>query len=133
MHSEPAPDRRRYARHEVKNTIFVAFRPHFDKVGKVKNISCGGLCLEYSKYNDDDGIGSTIEVDIFSQGKDFYLPRVPCKIIYDTRIQHYPSFIGMETKRCGLEFLDLNERQVAQIEFFLQAYSEDEEIPYNSC
>lgn len=122
MHSGTGPERRRYARQEVMNTIFIAFRPLFDKVGKIKNISLGGICLEYCIYTANDGIGTTIEVDIFSQCKDFYLPRIPCKIVYDTRIRHYPSFIGMETKRCGLQFLELSERQRAQLDFFLQIY-----------
>lgn len=116
--SPPERERRRYTRHKVKKAVFVAFRPHFDKIGKIMNLGRGGLCVEYRTYKADDETEAFAEVDIFSDETEFYLSRVPCRVVYDCKLRDYRSFMGFATRFCGLQFLNLSERQLRQLKVF---------------
>lgn len=104
-----------------QDTVFAVFRPNFTKLGKIKDISRGGLSFEYVAAHEGEK-RDLLEIDIFVPGDRFYLPRLPYKIIYDMKIvleyQTFPD--GMERRRCGLQFGDLTENQAAELDLFLK-------------
>lgn len=108
-------DRRQHPRYRVDDEVFLAFRPQFDRIGKLKDISQGGVAFEYTVFQESQPV-QTAEIDIFSAAKDFHLPRVLCKIVYDVKLDSYPSFNNIVTRRCGLQFQDLSEQQAAQLQ-----------------
>ena len=113
-------ERRKFRRLLAQDLTFVVMRSHFTKLGKVKDISRGGLAFEYI-LNETQNAGSS-EIDIFVSDDDrFYLPRITSKIVYDIEIvEEYQS---VERRRCGLQFGDLTEEQATKLEFFLQKYT----------
>ncbi len=116
-------ERRKFTRFLAQDTAFAVLRPHFTKLGKIKDISEGGLAFEYIAYEGQKEDSSGI--DIFLSGNGFYLGRIPCKIRYDIKIseRYQTSTDHMEMRRCGLQFGELTEEQAAQLEFFLKNHT----------
>ena len=80
-------ERRRKARLRPKSLTFVAVRPEFARLGKLLDISKGGLCFQYMSEEDQKVDGTLLKVDVFISQNGYYLPRVPCREIYDTKIK----------------------------------------------
>ncbi len=121
-------ERREKFRLRPRDLTFVAIRPTFSKLGKLLNISGGGLCFQYmGQIGADDnqvGNGTSIEVDMFIKDKEYYLPRVPCSLVYDTELDRGMSFpIGLEYRCCGLKFKNFTKTQTGQLGIYLKDYT----------
>ncbi len=112
-------EQRKFIRLLPQDLTFAVIRPHFSNLGKVKDISRGGMAYEYI-FNETQNTGDA-EIDIFLSGDSFYLPRIPSKIIYDTKIVE--KFQSVETRRCGVQFRDLTEEQAAELDLFLKSHT----------
>ena len=112
-------ERRKLPRLLPQGLTFAVLRPHFTKVGKVKDISEGGLAFEYISLETQNR--SSSEIDIIVSINQFYLSRIPCKIIYEIDIVE--EYISMERRRCGLQFGGLTEEQAAKLDFFLKHHT----------
>jgi len=117
-------ERRRYERYKLKDRFFITFRPHFDRVGWLIDISKGGVSLEYSAIQDYSTLTETVNVDIFSAPKSFRLSNLSCQVAYDSRADRGKSFFEtIETRRCGLVFGDLSQDQTAQLDVAMKQCS----------
>jgi hypothetical protein len=115
-------ERRRHERFETKDHIFITFRPHFDRIGSISDISKGGVSLEYSVIQEYTELTDSLWVDIFCSSKKLELSNVPCRLIYDERVDNTKGFLKtIETRRCGLEFAGLSQYQTARLEAELSA------------
>ena len=115
-------EQRKYARFVLEHETFAAIGNNYNIVGKVIDISLGGLSFEYilnrnlkKKYS---------KLDIFTFGSIFHLYNLPCNIIYNIDV-NVPfvnnSFVKiLTTKRSGLEFDELTEDDFLQIELFIK-------------
>lgn len=114
---ENTVDRRRSERFPVADEVFLTFRPHFERIGNVKDISKTGISFEYLSFEESEAV-EYVDVDIFSASEGFYITRVPCRVIYDIRKE--PAFLlqDAETRRCGLEFGQLTEQQISAFSSF---------------
>jgi hypothetical protein len=119
------PDQRKHIRFLVQDNVIAALRSRFTKVGKVKDISAGGLSLEH--IYDEDSNGEPSEREIYLLVNGFYMPEVPCKIVYDIPVctpnEYHSLTIHLITRRCGVQFERLSEDQAAQLDFFLKTYT----------
>jgi hypothetical protein len=115
-------DKRRYARVSLEDDSFAALNDGCHRVGKVIDISLGGLSIEYI-------VGKKIasnftKLDIFSFGNIFHLYNLPCNIVYDIDINvpHvHNSFVSvLTTKRSGLEFYELSKDDFLQLKLFIE-------------
>jgi len=115
-------ERRKYIRFQAQDTAYAAVGAEFAHVGRLIDISIGGLALEY--LTDDDAQLMNPPVDIFVREKNFHLAKLPCKIIYNMRLDTHGttqmSTNGLLRKRCGLEFESLSETHKKQLESFLR-------------
>lgn len=110
-------ERRRHERFEVNERIFITFRPQFDRIGWVTDISKGGVALEYSTIQEYSELSEKLKVDIFSSPKKIGLFNLDCSLVYDDRADRGRGFIEtIETRRCGLVFGELSQYQMAQLE-----------------
>ncbi len=112
-------ERRKFRRLLPQELTFAALRPHFNRLGKVKDISKGGLAFEYilseTQYVDSS------EIDVFVSSDRFYLRRIPSKIVYDIKmVEEYQS---LERRWCGVQFGDLTEEQADKLDSFLQNHT----------
>jgi hypothetical protein len=111
-------DRRKFRRYGFKNPVFITFRPGFDMIGKLTDISAGGLSFEYNTF-DERQDKDVVEIAVFSHPKDYSIPKATCRVIYDQQVEGGFSFKGFQTRRCGLEFFELTSDQMLQLDLLM--------------
>ena len=115
-------EQRQFRRFFVDDRAFACLRPHFVKLGKIKNISRGGLAFEY--LCDEGCKEDSSELDIFLSGNRFYLPKMPCKVVYDFQTgEDLTPMSTFQDRRCGMQFGELTEEQESKLRLFLDDYS----------
>lgn len=118
MAKKEEEDRRRFRRFGMRNAVFVTFRPEFDMIGKLTDISAGGLAFEYNAFDNCEK-SDVVEIAIFSHPKDYSLPKAVCRVVYDREVDGCYSFKGFQTRRCGLEFCELTSDQMLQLDMLM--------------
>lgn len=117
-------DRRRHPRFIPEERALAVIRPDFTKIGRIKNISMGGVGLEYIFTDDCKNTDSA--VDIFLPQAEFYLPKLPRKTIYDIPVREpgldFNPGQFLPTMQCGLQFGALSHEQLAQLSSLIQTY-----------
>lgn len=114
------PERRQHERITLKDRVFITFRPQFDRIGWITDISKGGVSLEYSTIQEYAALSEKLYVDIFSSPRKFELSNLSCRLVYDDRIDRGKGFIEtIETRRCGLAFGDMSQHQANLLEAVL--------------
>ena len=118
-------EKRRHVRFKAPENLFAALGNSVPKVGKVKDISMGGLAFEY--IPNDKKETSTSHVDIFLSGNGFYLSKVPCKAAYDITLE-VPLFGGydfssIDINRCGVAFNKLKKENYEQLVHLLEHHT----------
>jgi c-di-GMP-binding flagellar brake protein YcgR len=115
-------EHRKHKRLGVETLAFAAFRPEFKKLVRIRNISRSGLACEYLVHKGMNQGSSESEIDIFLSDDKFYVPKLPCRVVYDTKIAKHEKIFNhtMENRRCGLKFGKLSEIQRKQLEFFIE-------------
>ena len=95
------------------------------KSGELLDISRGGLCFQYlHKPNPAGDVSTSLKIDIFIVNNGYYLPKVPCKLIYDEKKEETALFrMSLEFRRCGLEFGELSKEQNSQLELYLNNHT----------
>ena len=120
-------ERRRNARVSPKEVTFVAVRPEFSKSGEMLDISRGGLRFQYlRRLNHEENMKTFLKIDIFIINNGYYLPKVPCTLIYDVEEEKGPALFPMrlESRHCGLKFGKLSHEQTRQVELYLSQHTE---------
>jgi hypothetical protein len=109
---------------------FVALSPSDTGVGRIIDISMGGLMFEYVTVKEpsieakEPSIEPT-ELEIFVPGAEFRLGGLPCKSIWD-RPSSEVFNTPLHKRRCGVQFGELKQSQIAQLEYFIQNHVTDE-------
>ena len=122
-------ERRVNKRFRPKKLTYVALRPEFTKLGKVVDISAGGLCFNYmAKAEQSRDAETVLEVDLFISGNGYYLPALACKRAHEVVLDQTRTMdSGIHYRRCGVQFLDLTEEQRDQISQYLEAHAVDQD------
>jgi hypothetical protein len=116
-------ERRRNKRFQGKEGAYAALlRPdHSFDLGKIVDISNGGVCISYLATGKPRK-GQT-EVKIFGMnGKFLHLDRMRCSIIYDVDIDA-TTWNVIVTRRCGIQFSNLNHRHLAMLDSFIEGFT----------
>ena len=119
-------ERRRIKRLNPKELTFVVVRPEFSRSGELLDISSRGLCFQYLRTLNPGGDAATsLTIDIFLISNGYYLPKVPCTLIYDVEEKKGPTLFPMrlEFRRCGLQFGKLSREQTREIELYLTKHT----------
>ena len=121
-------DKRKYPRFSVEENVIVALQNGLNRIGKVKDISLGGLSFEH--IYEEDLIGGDSRKSLILWINDVNLSKIPCRIVYDKPLQtpsEYDSLtIRLITRLCGIEFESLTDQQITQLELFLKTYAHKE-------
>jgi hypothetical protein len=116
-------ERRKHRRFSVSGDVFIALRPHYGKVGKVVDISLGGLAFAYMANGKSPS--RSFELDIFSADRTFCLQSVPFRAISDFERDRIP-FSSVKMRRSGMQFGNLTPYQKSQLELFIQNHTNGE-------
>jgi len=117
-------EQRKYTRYAAADNAFAALEPGFNKVGRIQDISIMGLAFEY--ITDEVADFEVSKVDIFVSGVDFFISKIPCKVVYDIPLETSgatQSPNGLMHKRCGLQFESLSNTGRVMIEQFMEDYT----------
>lgn len=117
-------EKRSHIRFLVLEDVFVAIQNGVRRIGRVKNISMGGLSFEHIYDEELNWVQS--KRNIFLWIGDFNFKN-PCKIIYDIPVSPPPEYDGLiirlTTRLCGVQFESLGEEQLERLNFFLKNYT----------
>ena len=116
-------ERRKHKRFKVSKDAFVAHRPDYLKIGQVKDISMGGLAFTY--IADEKPPNESFELDMFLASQDFYMQKVPFRTISDFEGQGI-TFSSIKIRRSGVQFGELTQSQVFDLEYFIENHTEGE-------
>ena len=109
------------------DNVIVALRNTSTKIGKVKDISKGGLSFEHTYPETPTLDPSQKGILLWTNG--FWMPKISCRVVYDIQLPtptEYESLtIRLTTRRCGIQFEALSEDQMAQLDFFLKTYTKE--------
>jgi len=114
-------ERREHNRFKVRTGAFAALTS-YNIVGPIQNISKGGLVFRY--ISEGEQIPKSLEVDIFIGGKGFHIQKIPSKRISDFNIIKKSLYSSLKIKQCGVQFGELTNSQISQLENFIQSYGE---------
>ena len=121
------PEQRNDIRLLAQDNVIVALRNSSTKIGKVKDISKGGLSFEHTYQEDLTREPSKKGILIWMNG--FWMSTVPCRVVYDipvpTPAEYGSLTIRLITRRCGIQFEAFSEDQIAQLDFFLKTYTKE--------
>jgi hypothetical protein len=103
----------------------VALRNRSSRVGRVKDISRGGLSFEH--IYDEDLEGDPWKRDVSLWVDNYSIADIPCRVVYDIPIRESPEYdyltVHFKTRRCGVQFGKLTENQDTQLDFFLKTHT----------
>ena len=115
-------ERRQHPRYSVREGKFEVFSRDSKIIGKLNNISQGGLVFQYTPAGEEKAESETI--DIMAKSPDlFYLPSVACRAMYDiSALAEDQSFTGAATRLCGVKFVRLQKEQKQKLTLFIKKY-----------
>ena len=119
-------ERRRHVRFRAQENAYAALGRKYSRVGKIRDISIGGLALEYIA-----GEGSPLEtsqIDIFLTENNFQIYNLSCKVVYDVvvyvpRVKSQFSDLLL-TRRCGIRFGALSVSNRRRLRVFIEGQAE---------
>ena len=119
-------ERRQYTRFLAEEDGYAALGANFTKVGKVKDISIGGLAFEYIGCT-ENCVQDSSRITIFHSHNDFLLPNLACRLIWNLAIpaeNDDSQFIRQYAiHRCAIQFGDIAAKQGKQLEFFIDHFT----------
>ena len=122
---EKMVERRKYKRFLVQEGAYALLKNTSSKLGQIKNISRGGFAFSY--IVDEGQMNELFKVDIFITETGYYLKDVPSKKISDFHIENKLPFSTFSIRQAGIQFCELNENQLSQLDNFIRDYTTDEQ------
>ena len=111
-------EQRKQKRFKVKDRAFAVLGPDALKLCHMIDISKGGLSFRY--FIDSEELAEEIfELGVLF-GDDFYLEKIPARVISDNVIENDSHFSTVIMRRRGVQFGDLSSRQKEQIDYFIK-------------
>ncbi|MCP4296060.1 MAG: PilZ domain-containing protein [Proteobacteria bacterium] len=120
-------ERRKYVRFLVQPNTYAALGSRFTKVGKVRDISIGGLAFEYLS-NAEDLDQPYSKIAIYQSENKFHLANLPCRVIYDlpqrALNKNLVSNSIYVTNRCAVQFITIAKHQIERLTYFLDHHTQ---------
>jgi len=114
-------ERREFVRYQIKpHTVFL-FSNYSPVKGWVKDISRGGMSFEYTPSEECEP-KPEISLILVGDAFPFYLPDLPCKTIYDIKVdKNHRPFKTTGIRRCGVQYTKLDPEMQEKLEFLLSS------------
>ena len=114
-------DQRKHPRFLVSYGAFAALTD--SKLGKISDISRGGLAFNYIDYEDEDDVAASESPEVsIVHDPGFFLLDVPCKVIKDD--YYPPDHHGLyKMNKCRIQFYRLTLDQEEQLDYFIENFA----------
>jgi hypothetical protein len=109
-------DLRKDKRFRAQEGAFVDLRISHVKVGKIVDISKGGLAFRYLHVGEH--LRQTFELDMYSRKNDFRMEKIPVRTVWDRGSPGELHF-STRTRLRGVQFGKLNQEQLSELERFI--------------
>lgn len=114
-------ERREFVRFKIRpHTIFLYSNDSSIK-GWVKDISNGGMAFEYTPI---EGYEPKPKINLILMGDTipFYLPDIPCKTIYNIKVdKNDRPFKSTHIRRCGVQYEKLDPEMIEKLAFLMSS------------
>ncbi len=114
-------ERRKHKRFQVPKRTLSAFGPHFAKIGRIVDISMGGVAFHHNGGKEPSS--GSHKLDIILSERDFYLGDVSYRTISDLEIPDKAPSRSIAMRRGSLEFRKLTHNQKSRLEQFIQDHT----------
>ena len=118
-------EKRTYERRIPTGNVYAAIGSFYEKVGKLIDLSAGGLAFEYMSNNNP--ITEFSQIDILKVGGVANLQNLTCRTVYDVTLplaqDGIKSLKHSHNRRCGVEFKNLREEDNVQLAMFLESHT----------
>jgi len=85
-------ERRRHERYELKDRVFITFRPSLTESAGSRISARRAWLLNIRLFRIIPRCPEKVNVDIFSAPRKFDLSNLPCQLVYDTRVDRGKDF-----------------------------------------
>lgn len=121
-------EKRKHCRFTTTDDVFASLGHQFITVGKIKDISQGGLSFTY--WSNEELLPKTPHsLDIFHRFSGLHMSNLPCKVVYNMpeNIQDMsrPITLPILAKQCGVQFDELTQDQSVQLTSFIEKIISD--------
>ena len=113
LHSE----RRKHQRFRLKDLAIAVPNKPTSQVGRIVNISKGGLAVRY--VDRDDWAGEADSIDILINSG-LFLTNIPIQNVNDFEVENQVSFSIMTERQCCLQFGPLSSEQESRLDEFIR-------------
>ncbi|MBW2471833.1 MAG: PilZ domain-containing protein [Deltaproteobacteria bacterium] len=113
LHSE----RRKHQRFRLKDLAIAVPNKPTSQVGRIVNISKGGLAVRY--VDRDDWAGEADSIDILINSG-LFLTNIPIHNVNDFEVENQVSFSIMTERQCCLQFGPLSSEQESRLDEFIR-------------
>jgi hypothetical protein len=121
---EESAEQRKHRRFKVKEGAFAALGHPLTTVGRIMDISKGGLSFRYVGSSDHSNGSSKLKILLTHASFNFGM--VPFKPIWDLAIPYALSYVSRTMRQCGGQFGALRGQQKLDLDYFIQNYTTDE-------
>ncbi len=113
-------ERREDKRFQVIGEAFVLIRPSCSAIGRIIDISMGGLTLDHI-LGEEEPVRVTA-VEIFLPDGTFHSSKIPCQSIWNMITDESP-LTSIKKNRCGVQFGQMNKAEEAQLKHFIDNHT----------
>ena len=118
-------EKRHFRRHSVRDDDFEIFGYKSSIIGKLINISKGGLACQYTPIGSEKAEFKKIDI-MAKRPSRFFLAGIACRVVYDIgTLAEDQTFTGGESRLCGLKFIRLTRDQDRKLDLLIAGYSPD--------
>jgi len=121
MKNSDITEKRKHRRFQVKDNAFVELDVKPITIGQLIDIGRGGLAFRYATNCTPPS--DLLELNIYSLGNGFSLEKVPVHTISDNLMRSESAFNLTKMRRRNVEFLEANNNQKSQLNYFIQNYT----------
>jgi c-di-GMP-binding flagellar brake protein YcgR len=116
-------EKRRFKRSKGGENAFAAFTSPCEliNVGRILDISMGGLCVRYVTAGEVCDERCAIKV-FGSNDRFIHVEKIKCRIVYDHLIPE-ASWEKVGARVCGVEFLEMSEDQTSLLREFIDYFA----------
>lgn len=125
MHAEL----RKHKRYHGNEKLFASLGTHFERVGRVENISLGGVAIIYIGHPKE--MESDTSIGLFLGKSGFQVKGIDCRLVYEKvmKWEFYNADPSEYTiRRCGIQFKALTHEQETQLKKLIHIQPESSAI-----
>ncbi len=113
-------ERRKHERFIVKDLAIAVPNKPASQVGRIVNISKGGMAVRY--LDQSDWLENAEAIDILINSN-FFMTNIPIENVNDFKVENQVSFSVIDERQCCLQFGSLSPEQELLLDDFILKYT----------